>query len=62
MAPFFINYYKCVYEHSIAEIKLKVERYRTLATLQNAKCKERTGGKENERMFPQHGIEPESPV
>ena len=59
---FFTKYYKCLYEHSIAVIKLKVERYGTLVTLQNAKFKEKRGEKENERMFSQQGIEPEWPA
>ena len=54
---------KCLYEHSIAVIKLKVERNGLLwrYKMQNLK-KENKKKKETKRMFPQQEIEPESPA
>ena len=54
---------KCLYEHNIAVIKHKVERYGAMDSCNVIKCKikkKRKKKKETKRMFPQKGIEPES--
>ena len=54
---------KCLYEHIIVVIKLKVERYGLLQRykMQNLKEKKK-GKKETKKMFPKQGIEPELPA
>ena len=62
LVGFVMRRLKCLYEHSIAVIKLKVERYGFLYRYKMQILKKKRGKKETKRMFPQQGIEPESPA
>ena len=62
LVGFVMRRLKCLYEHGIAVIKLKVERYGLLQRYKMQNLKKKKGKKESKRKFPQQEIEPESPA